>query len=216
MNQPKAPIILWDVHEVLFTRSLTHWAYKIITYPHKWRVIKSLDFHILKLLFLYMLHVTHIKRIELSSQELIDYARKTNKQELLIITTQIACEYTPIANVINIVKQLHALGYTQHIASNLGPTVFATFKLMYPDIFAYFEVIQLVHYQNNQLIKKPDPRFFIDYYSRHNIDPRNVLFIDDKEYNVQAAQQLGMSGITFKNADQLIHALQEKNIPVYV
>ncbi|HEV2916645.1 MAG TPA: HAD-IA family hydrolase [Candidatus Babeliales bacterium] len=212
MKPNKPPIILWDVHEVLFTRRLVHWVYKILVYPHKWRVIQSLDWHVIKLIILYILHITHIKRTELSSQELVDYARKTNKPELLAITVQIACEYTPIESVIAIVKQLHNLGYTQHIGSNLGSTVFAMFQTMYPDIFCYFDVAQLVHYQGKELIKKPDSRFFTDYCIRHHIDPTQVIFIDDKSYNVESAQSIGMHGITYQNAEQIIKALENHQI----
>jgi HAD superfamily hydrolase (TIGR01509 family) len=206
MKLHKPPIILWDVHEVLFTRNLSHWIYKMITYPHKWRVLMSLDFYVLKLIFLYFLHITKIKRTELSSQELVDYARKNNKPELLAVTIKIACEYTPINDVVN------KLGYTQHIASNLGITVFSTFQIMYPDIFCYFDVIQLVHYQGKELIKKPDPRFFIDYYTRHKINPADIIFIDDKTYNLESAEKLGICGIVYKNPTQLIQKLENLQI----
>jgi FMN phosphatase YigB (HAD superfamily) len=215
MKQYTPRIILWDVHEVLFTRNLVHWVWTILHYPHKWRVIKSLDWHVIKLVILYIIHITHIKRIEMSSQELIDYARRTGKQELVDLTVRVACDYTPITGVIKIVEQLHALGYKQHIASNIGSTVLATFRIMYPDIFCYFDVIQVVHYEGKQLIKKPDTRFFVNYCLRHSLKTADILFVDDKQYNIAAAEQIGIRGIVFKSAAQLTAALQEHNIPVH-
>jgi 2-haloacid dehalogenase len=206
------PIILWDVHEVLFTRNLTHWIYIFLRYPRKWEMIRSLDWHISTLVFRYFLHVTRIKKAELSSQELIDYARKNNKAALVELTVRIACDYTPITATIDIVKKLHALGYTQHIASNLGPTVFESFRVVYPEIFAHFGAIHMVHYHQDLLIKKPNPQFFVNYYTHHSLDPLNIIFIDDKAYNIKAAQSLGITGIIFKNKKQLIAALQQCDI----
>jgi FMN phosphatase YigB (HAD superfamily) len=215
MDDTHKPIILWDVHEVLFTRNLVHWAQICLQYPHKWQAFISLDWHIIALGFRYFLHITHIKRAELTSQELIDYARSKKKQALVDLVIQVACDYTPIPGTIELVEQLHALGYTQHLASNLGPTVFEKFKQMYPVIFSYFPVIHLVYYDHHMLIKKPNPEFFVSYCTRNSIEPSNVIFIDDKDYNVKSAESIGMHGIVYRNKKDLVNALQKYNIPVH-
>ena len=211
MNTIKKPsIILWDVHEVLFTRNIFHWAYIFLSYPKKWRVIKSLDFYIITLCFKYLLHIFHIKRIELSSEELVAYALKKKKFELAEIVIRIGCDYAPIPGIIPLIKKLHTQGYTMHIASNLGMHVYQKFKLMYPELFSYFTIVQIAYWNGPHIIKKPNPIFFEEYLKKNNLDPTDILFIDDKQYNIDAAATINIQGICFKNVAQLITILKQK------
>ncbi len=211
---PKPTIILWDVHEVLFTRNLFHWAYLFMTYPKKWRVLCSLDMHILRLCCRYLLHILHIKRAELSSEELITYAVKQRKYELAEIAIRIGCDYAPIPGIIALVQKMHAQGYTLHIASNLGLAVYETFRTLYPELFCYFSVIHIAYWDGPRIIKKPNLVFFKSYLETYKIDPLTVLFIDDKRYNIDAAQSLGIRGIHFKTVKQLHHEL--KNYLIFI
>ena len=201
--------MLWDLHEVVFTRSLFHWIYLFFTYQHKWEVIRSLDWHIISLCFRYFLHVAHIKRAELTSQELIDYARTKKLDRVIELVIRIACDYKPIPEVVAIIRTLHEQGYTQYIGSNIGIDVYNQFKKQYPTVFSYFDGAQIVHYKNGRLIKKPNPQFFIAFLETCYVRAEQVLFIDDKSYNVIAAKQVGMHAIQFKNAEQLTQELQK-------
>lgn len=208
----KPTIILWDVHEVLFTRNIFHWAYLFLVYPKKWRVIRSLDLHIMKLCMRYMLHVLRIKRAELSSEELISYAMQQKKYELAEIAIRIGCDYAPVPGVFPLIQKMHARGYTLHIASNLGKAVYESFKTIYPELFHYFTVVQIAYWEGPRIIKKPNPAFFQQYLTAHAIDPTTVLFIDDKQYNIDAAATVGIRGIHFKNVKQLIRELKKHSI----
>jgi len=208
----KPTIILWDVHEVLFTRNIFHWAYLFVTYPKKWRAIRSLDRHIIRLCFRYLLHIVRIKRAELSSEELIAYALQQKKYELAEIAIRIGCDYAPVPGMVPLIQKLHARGYTLHIASNLGEAVYETFKTLYPELFCYFSVIQIAYWDGPRIIKKPNPTFFKQYLEKNNLDPATILFIDDKQYNIDAAAQLGIKGIQFRDAKQLVKELKEHHI----
>ena len=52
-------------------------------------------------------------------------------------------------------------------------------------------------------VKKPDPSIFQMAISRLAVDADEIVFIDDQENNVEAADKLGMHGLVFQNADQL-------------
>lgn len=205
-------IILWDVHEVLFTRNIFHWAYLFLCYPKKWRVICSIDLHILSLFFRYGLHVLRIKRAELSSEELINYALKHNKFELAEVSIRIGCDYAPIPGMLQLIQRLHARGYQLHIASNLGHAVYETFRTLYPEFFCYFSTVQIAYWDGPHLIKKPNTLFFKHYITTHNIDPATVLFIDDKQYNIDAASTLGIAGIRYTHFKTLLTDLKKYNI----
>jgi 2-haloacid dehalogenase len=47
---------------------------------------------------------------------------------------------------------------------------------------------------------KPDPRLFRILFEKYAIDPTDAVYVDDRENNVDAAQQLGMHGIHFTDA----------------
>lgn len=51
--------------------------------------------------------------------------------------------------------------------------------------------------------RKPFHVFYQKLLDRYNIDPAKSLFIDDNLRNVKAAEELGIKGIYFQNADQL-------------
>jgi FMN phosphatase YigB (HAD superfamily) len=211
-NTQKPLILLWDVHEVLFTYNIFHWAYLFLIYPKKWRVIRSLDFYIISLFFRYFLHILRIRRAELTSEELVSYALAQKKYELAEIVIRIGCDYAPIPGIIPLIQKLHARGYALHIASNLGPAVFETFKTLYPELFCYFSVIHITFWDGPRIIKKPNPLFFKNYLEQHTIDPTTVLFIDDKQYNIDAAATVGIEGIQFKNYKDLAHEFKKRGI----
>jgi len=204
-------IILWDLHEVLFSHSLLHWIYLCLTYKHKWAVLCSLDGHILSLFFRYFLHVMHIKRAEITTQEIIDYARAKKAYALIDFIALVGSDYKPIPKTVAILHALQKKGYTQHVGSNIGTVVLDRFEHRFPDIFACFSDIYIVHYEDGVLIKKPNPQFFKSYLKKHNLTPDNVLFIDDKSYNVASAESCGIQSILYKNSAQLRRTLIKNN-----
>jgi FMN phosphatase YigB (HAD superfamily) len=107
---------------------------------------------------------------------------------------------------------MHARGYTLHVASNLGTAVYEDFKTLYPELFCYFDVVHIAYWDGPRIIKKPNPAFFENYLEQHNLDPSTILFIDDKQYNIDAAATMGIQGIHFKNLKQLITELKNHNI----
>lgn len=61
-------------------------------------------------------------------------------------------------------------------------------------------------------LRKPEPEIFQLALSRANLSPNQVIFIDDTEENVTAANKLGMNGILLINAEDLKHKLTQLGI----
>jgi len=61
-------------------------------------------------------------------------------------------------------------------------------------------------------IKKPDPRIFKYALKKINLKPRETVFIEDKEENIEAAKKLGMNALLFKNYRQLVKDLKGMGI----
>lgn len=51
--------------------------------------------------------------------------------------------------------------------------------------------------------RKPDPEFFLEVERHLNVDPASCIFIDNSMRNVEAAKEIGIIGLHFKNADLL-------------
>jgi putative hydrolase of the HAD superfamily len=57
---------------------------------------------------------------------------------------------------------------------------------------------------------KPQPEIFRLMLRRLDAEPSEVIFIDDKAGNIQAAEQLGISSILFENAEQTERELKQR------
>lgn len=197
-------IILWDLHEVVFQRSIIDWAKEIVTFNGKWQAIKKTSWPMSKLFLKYFLYVLGIQKGDISSEELIVLAKKQNNNELVQLIVTVGSRYTPIDGTVNIIKELDRNGYQQHVCSNIGRTIYNHFHTIYPEIFKYFTHVTLVEPKHNEpLIKKPNSQFFTNYLKINNLSAQDIVFIDDKQHNVDAAQQVGMIAIRFTDAEQL-------------
>lgn len=206
-------IILWDLHEVVFQRSIIDWAKEIITFDGKWQAIKKTSWPMYKLFFKYFLYVLGIQKGDISSEELIVLAKQQGNDELVRLTVTVGSHYKPITKTVEIIKDLHNHGYKQHVGSNIGRTIYNHFSNLYPKIFTYFDHVTLVEpEQNKPLIKKPNLQFFKNYLKKNNLSPKQVIFIDDKQHNVEAARHVGMIAIRFTTPEQLRQNLNELGI----
>lgn len=65
------------------------------------------------------------------------------------------------------------------------------------------------HYLSYKLgVMKPDALFYRKVIEDQNLDPSEMLFIDDVEENIRAAEKAGMKGIVFENAGKLEEELK--------
>lgn len=63
-------------------------------------------------------------------------------------------------------------------------------------------------------IAKPDPRVFEHILNEMKLNPSEVVFIDDKEDNVQSASRLGIKAIQFVGAEELILELRSVGVDI--
>ncbi|KAE8009871.1 hypothetical protein FH972_006280 [Carpinus fangiana] len=64
--------------------------------------------------------------------------------------------------------------------------------------------------------RKPDPDFYLEVLSHLKVDPANCIFIDDRLKNVEAAMELGIVGLHFKNTDLLLQDLSSTGIDISI
>jgi putative hydrolase of the HAD superfamily len=111
-------------------------------------------------------------------------------------------------------EQLKQHGMRTAILSNMGDTVLANIEREF-NWLPRFDVL-IWSYQHN--MAKPDPAIYKLTLERLGTRPRETLFIDDKQPNIDAARALGLIGIPFSTVgrlrEQLIELGLDKEIPL--
>ncbi len=85
-----------------------------------------------------------------------------------------------------------------HILSNYPP--------WYEDVRAQFELDRFVtgHHPSYEVgARKPEARYYERVLARTGLAPHELLFVDDREENVDAARTLGLPAVLFTGADAL-------------
>jgi len=116
----------------------------------------------------------------------------------------------PIHGTIQLIKMLKNKGYPLHIFSNCSDTVFNILKLTFSDIFGLFD--DITTQDSSKKLKKPHPHSFENYLIMHNPHRKKVIFIDDKEENINVARSYKIVGLRFHSPEQLQEDLQNLNI----
>lgn len=62
--------------------------------------------------------------------------------------------------------------------------------------------------------RKPDLNFYLEVLRQLKVDPGNCIFIDDRTRNVEAAVEVGITGLHFKNANLLRNDLSQMGISI--
>jgi len=110
----------------------------------------------------------------------------------------------PIGPYAGALDMLHSLRprYTTALFSNSNATHWARKKAMQlPNAFDY-------HFASHLMGKvKPDQEAFEQVVAELDVPPSAMLFFDDNEMNVQAAQQVGMNAQRVVGYDQLLEAM---------
>lgn len=215
-DNPQNTIFLWDIHYVIFK---PHKPFRtILKYPHKARAFQNrkLQNKIWKLLFKGMFK-------ESASDHFIHLAEQYNNPYLKELIIQASSAQQPITDTVAIIQELAHNGYTHHIGSNIGLTVFQTLTNpeqfpQFAHIFKHFDIPKshVVAYNAGNIIKKPNPAFFHHYLHKNNIDPAKtrIIFIDDKKENITIARSLGLQAVRFRNASQLRKDLAAMGIKI--
>lgn len=140
-----------------------------------------------------------------------EFLKKSNAKKPLPRESLLAREqtrrYTIIAEVIDLVKALKALGYKLAILSN-------TIKI-HADInkkAGLYKEFPLLILSYEVGLRKPDPQIFKLALEKLETEPEETIYIDDKEENVEAARNMGINSILFQNSKQLKQSLADFNV----
>lgn len=105
----------------------------------------------------------------------------------------------PIHGTVDLLAELRNRGVPIYALSNWSTETYPAAEKRF-DFLQWFDGILL---SGRVRLIKPDPRIFKLFFETHGVDPSEAVYIDDMQYNVDAATALGMHGIRFTDPSAL-------------
>ena len=98
--------------------------------------------------------------------------------------------------------------YMTYLLSNIAKE---TFEYIYDD-FKFARIVKGGVYSYAEHISKPESKIYEILMKKYNLEPQNTIFIDDRINNIEAAKNLGIKGILYKEEDNLRELLEKEGI----
>jgi 2-haloacid dehalogenase len=114
----------------------------------------------------------------------------------------------PIEGMLDLHEALRKQGIPLYALSNFSREKFILCEGIFP-ILKNFEGRIISGFEK---CAKPDPAIYELLLSRFNLNPHELLFIDDRSENIKASEKFGITGHLFKTTDQLSIHLKKLNL----
>lgn len=206
----------WDIHETLARKKKSECAKITLRYCST----------LLKNARLLRTGIKQIAKKEeyIAAEAYAYYFEQQNHEKIAHYIKEVANAYKPIRGINNLIKELSEKGYTHRIASNIGraylPIIIDRFADQYHNsLFGYMNGGTIVDYgipDQTTSFKgitgtvycaaecKPKHALFKLHNQHYNADNGTIIiFIDDKQKNVEAASHNGWIGIKFSSVRKL-------------
>lgn len=110
----------------------------------------------------------------------------------------------PIAGTVDILAELRRQRVPVYALSNWSAETFPLARKR----FEFLQWFQAIFLSAEVRLVKPDPRIFQRFCETFTLSPEQIIYIDDLQHNVEAAGEIGMHAIRFRDAaslrDQLV------------
>ncbi len=197
---PENTIIIFDLHGVIFKSDVAGMINLILFSPCAGRLI----IQCFNPFFLY--DAFQLRRNLYIAEYLILFlgTKYESLQPCLPLFLRAANLQIPAWKTIDIVRQLKERGYTVHLFSNIGESLFADLQEQHPEIFSLFDAITTGS-KENKYKGKPHPAVFYNYIVNHPSHGKQRLLIDDKARNIAFARAFNIAGIRYRSAASLLN-----------
>jgi|GEM_PF-1955882 hypothetical protein len=169
------------------------------------------------------------KSVDSSGEAYATICRKHQLYGLAAFIEQVSNAYKPRPGMTELVQQLHEKGFTQRLASNIGPRLLALLDHKFTqeyncNMFEHIQMGKIVDYskygnpESAPLIDstymatagKPELEFFTQFNETYPL-PAGMyrIFIDDKIENINAALAAGWVGIHFDITNKNVNPVEE-------
>ncbi|MCX6569309.1 MAG: HAD family phosphatase [Candidatus Aminicenantes bacterium] len=109
------------------------------------------------------------------------------------------------AGAVDVLAGVKAAGYKTLLLSNTDPERFGFVRRRFPEVL-FFEGYVLSY---ELKLLKPDPAIYFAAARLAGVPPRECVFIDDMEENVEGAVAAGLAGILYRPATDLAAELRK-------
>ena len=103
-----------------------------------------------------------------------------------------------------LMRSLKKHGYGVYLLSNYGVTPFKYAR----ENMKFFDEVDGMIISHEVGVIKPEPRIYEILFERYGLVPGECVFIDDRADNIEAAVNMGMSGIVFEDIEQVKNELE--------
>lgn len=114
----------------------------------------------------------------------------------------------PMPRPIALLEELAERGVALYALSNWAAETFERTHRLFP-FLARFDGLVI---SGRIGLAKPDPRIFQHLLAEHALSAEEVVFVDDKRHNVEAARAVGLEGELFEGASSLRAALVRRGL----
>ena len=118
-------------------------------------------------------------------------------RDLLVETLKVTkAAFTDIPASVAVVRELAERGIPLYCLSNMSVDSYQVLRSR-----DYFQCFSGVVISGEEGLLKPDPRLFLRLFERFELEPVDLLFIDDVSENIEAAVALGMRSRQFSGSE---------------
>lgn len=107
--------------------------------------------------------------------------------------------YSVYEDALAFYNSVYDAGYNIYILTNFSKDGFANISSR----FDFFKKAKGIVVSSHIKVIKPNYRIYEYLFEKYDLKPNECVFIDDSPANIQAANELGVHGIIYKNCEQL-------------
>src|SRR5260221_3853039 len=174
---PKTHIFLWDLHEVILGKSMWNWLMSCMRFKRKEELVNRLDKKTIKIAFIFLCEKLKLTKKQMVSEELIKAAQESNNDALIELIMNVCTSDSPRQKTVAIMQELSNVGYTHHLGSNIGKTVFDDCTQKFPTIFNLFKEATIPLNMQKKWLKNHIQNFFMLTRKRIMHNPNNLFLL---------------------------------------
>lgn len=104
-----------------------------------------------------------------------------------------------ISGSVNVLRELRDRGYPLYALTNYSSETFPLARERYGSLEWFDDIVV----SGEEGLVKPDREIYDLLIRRTGLDPASSVFVDDREENVRTAEDLGFTGIVFRDGEEL-------------
>jgi epoxide hydrolase-like predicted phosphatase len=125
------------------------------------------------------------------------------RAELIAIVDAVRESLVEKPDTVKLIRALHRQGIALYCLSNMPASIYAHLRLRH----AFWDVFKGIVISGEVQMVKPEPEVFSHLLERFDLRAEESVFVDDLPVNIEAARQVGLHTVLFKDAAQCGHEL---------